>query len=82
MLDFSFAAGLEPMWSSFSRIVFSDATILRVAMMVCSLSAHRYVKAAGSRSPICTETEFISAKQSKNQLRSYQACMVRGGREA
>jgi hypothetical protein len=34
MLDFSFAAGLEPTWSSFSRMVFSVATILRVAMMV------------------------------------------------
>jgi hypothetical protein len=33
MLDFSFAAGLEPIESSFSRRVFSWETILRVAMM-------------------------------------------------
>ena len=32
MFDFSLAAGLEPMLSSFSRIVFSDATMRRVAM--------------------------------------------------
>jgi len=37
MLDFSLAAGLEPMWSSFSKMVFSDATILRVAMMAWTL---------------------------------------------
>lgn len=34
MLDFSCAAGLEPMLSSFSRSVFSWGTILRVAMVV------------------------------------------------
>lgn len=33
MLERSLAAGLEPMWSSFSRIVFSEATILRVAIV-------------------------------------------------
>lgn len=33
MLDLSFAAGLEPMRSSFSSMVFSEATIRRVAMM-------------------------------------------------
>lgn len=32
MLDFSFAAGLAPMLSSFSRRVFSWEMILRVAM--------------------------------------------------
>lgn len=34
MLDFSPAAGLAPMLSSFSRMDFSVETILRVAMMV------------------------------------------------
>ncbi len=33
MSDFTWAAGLEPMLSSFSRIVFSWEMILRVAMM-------------------------------------------------
>jgi hypothetical protein len=33
MLDFSFAAGLEPIVSSFSRRVFSWEIILRVAMV-------------------------------------------------
>lgn len=33
MLDFSFAAGLDPIWSSFSRNVFSCEMILRVAMV-------------------------------------------------
>jgi hypothetical protein len=33
ILDRSLAGGLDPMWSSFSRIVFSDGTILRLAMM-------------------------------------------------
>lgn len=33
MLDFSFAAGLEPILSSFSRSVFSDEMILRVAIV-------------------------------------------------
>jgi hypothetical protein len=32
MLDFSLAAGLAPIESSFSSMVFSDATILLVAM--------------------------------------------------
>jgi hypothetical protein len=32
MLDFSLAAGLAPIESSFSKIVFSDATILLVAI--------------------------------------------------
>lgn len=32
ILDFSFAAGLEPIRSSFSRRVFSDEMILRVAI--------------------------------------------------
>ena len=35
MLDFSLAGGLGPTVSSFSRIVFSDATILLVAMSLC-----------------------------------------------
>jgi len=36
MFDFSPAAGLEPMLSSFSRIVFSWEMILRVAMFAAS----------------------------------------------
>jgi hypothetical protein len=34
MLDFSLAAGLAPMLSSFSRMDFSVDTILRLAMMM------------------------------------------------
>lgn len=37
MLDFSFAAGLEPILSSFSRRVFSWEMILRVAMVMSEL---------------------------------------------
>jgi hypothetical protein len=33
MLDFSLAAGLDPILSSFSSSVFSEAMILLVAMM-------------------------------------------------
>lgn len=40
MFDRSFAGGLAPMVSSFSRMDFSVATILRVAMMMLSVEAN------------------------------------------